>query len=126
MTVSLDNTKFKHYTGETPNGGASLGWAYDGDKLFVACAICSIKDHFSKREGRELILGRLQEEANGNTSPFSSTLNIDEVRDYLRGNIDNAFPVMTFRKANEIIDTIKFEDIKYDLFARISTDVFFG
>ena len=126
MTVSLDNTKFKHYRGDTTKGGVTLGWTYEGENLYVACAICSDKDQFVKKEGREIVMGRLEKESNGETTPYSSTIPLTDIRDYLRGNVDQAFPTITFRTAERVISNIQLEDLKYDLLARVATDVFFG
>jgi hypothetical protein len=125
LTATLDNTRFKHFQFEGNKGGVTLGWMYNDDSLFLACSVCSSKDMFSKKVGRELVLERLNEEVNENTSKFSATISLEEIKEYLANNIDLSFPTLTKNKALDVIEQLELKDLNYNLYAKIATDVFF-
>jgi len=67
MTEQKTSTGFRHYRAyhdnkqHMPHGGVTFYFEYTGTELEIATAICSLKDNYNKRLGRQITKGRFDD-----------------------------------------------------------------
>lgn len=80
-------TKF-YYHGESSDGHRfTIGWNVDGMTAFAAIAICSLKDHFVRKQGITKVDERFNEEENASckgTLPYTIVIFSDVRHEFLR------------------------------------------
>lgn len=123
----LKNTKYKHLRMSNNNvvslkGGASLGWTYNEDYLYIAVANCSIHDNFNRKIAREIIDERLSKIIEtSELTQFSSLVSLEDVKKYLKSFANNMYKK---DKYFEFIDSLTFKDITYEMFSDVALKIF--
>jgi hypothetical protein len=137
LYTEIKNTAKSHYfyqrKGDSQKGGYTVAWRELGDNLVYSVAVCSDKDMFNKRTGRELCDARLNavslsEEGSVqiplNIEKFILVANLDYIKFKLIRSVD--LGMFTSSKTIEVAESITLRDISYSYAVQIFNDINFG
>jgi hypothetical protein len=123
VTMQVD-TKYKHFRNGTTKGGATIGWTYDDNTLYVAVANCSMTDNFEKKKGRDLVDSRIALiKENGTDTDFSTTYSLNDIKAFILNRPQKAFKDETYEA---FINALTFKDFKYEFLAHVASLRFFS
>lgn len=105
-------TGFIHDIGWRGKGGVCYGWEHDSHNFYCAKAVCSDKDMYSRKIGRELVLERIEELHQSPETSYNAYLTWDSFveQTLLNDNLMSMmFPFLMKEHVASILETLNFD-----------------